>query len=153
MTWIDRVLDRKHRERCLRDRNTQRRDLENEANAAMSWQAWPEVVDEVERAVEYFNARVETRDKILVSRNQEGELVVSHKRRPSLRLLLHPQSRSIKCEMAYRKRGWDTDTFYLVRRLTCFGLIARDGKRTLRRTIKRWIRKFLEDIVLNGVRP
>jgi hypothetical protein len=151
MTWIDRVLSSKHREKRLRDRQRQRQDSEREAYILMSWKAWPEVVDEVARAVEYFNGRVERPDRILLRREQERELEISHKRRPSLRLQLDPESRSIKCEISYREKGWDSDTFYIFRRLGGFGLIERDGKHSLKRTTKRWILKFLEDIVI-GVR-
>lgn len=148
MTWIDKALSRKQRDKGLRDRQQKRRESEHAANARMSWRAWPEVVDEVAQAVQYFNDRVEKRDRILLSRENERELEASHKRRPSLRMLLTPESRTIKCEIAYRERGWDSDTLYIKNRLGGFSLLGRDGNRSLKRSIRRWIQKLIEDIQL-----
>jgi hypothetical protein len=148
MTWIDRVLDGKNKERHLRDRSQRRQDIEREKNVSLSWRAWLEVGDAVRSAVDYFNERVPESNRILLNRENEREIEVSHKRRPSLRLHLVPESRSIKCEMAYREKGWDSDTLYLQKGLTGFSLTGRDGKRSLTRSIKRWLKKFLEDILL-----
>jgi hypothetical protein len=148
MTWIDRALAGRQREKRKRDRRRQREDAEYDANVRMSWNAWPAVIDEFERAVGYLNQRVEKKDHILLRRNHERELEVSHKRRPSLRLLLMPETKTIKCEICYRNKGWDSDTLHIMGKLGGVALLGREGKQSLRRTVKRWIRRLIEDIEL-----